>query len=56
MAIALTVVEPTSNGIGSDAFALYGTETARFKRFRQKPQQLTKELLPGWSKYRCSAG
>ena len=38
-AITLTVVEPTSNGIGSDAFALVwdGTATARAERLGRAP-------------------
>ena len=37
MAIALTVVEPTSNAIGSDAFALiWDGESSRSECFREK--------------------
>ena len=43
-AIALTVVEPTSNGIGADAFALVwdGDEAARAERLRPRPGRATR--------------
>lgn len=50
MAIALTVVEPTSNGIGSDAFALvWDGKLHGLNASGKSPQQLTPELFAGRS-------
>ena len=48
-AIALTVVEPTSNGIGSDAFAILwdGKELVGLNASGRSPQTLTKERFEG---------
>jgi gamma-glutamyltranspeptidase/glutathione hydrolase len=48
MAIALTVVEPTSNGIGSDAFALvWDGELHGLNASGHSPAKLTPELFAG---------
>ncbi len=48
MAIALTVVEPTSNGIGSDAFALvWDGKLHGLNASGRSPQSLTVELFAG---------
>jgi len=48
MAIALTVVEPTSNGIGSDAFALvWDGKLHGLNGSGRSPQVFTKELFAG---------
>ena len=51
MAIALTVVEPTSNGIGSDAFALvWDGKLNGLNASGHSPQSLDLKLLAGLSK------
>ena len=48
MAIALTVVEPTSNGIGSDAFALvWDGKLHGLNGSGNSPQRLTLDLFAG---------
>jgi gamma-glutamyltranspeptidase/glutathione hydrolase len=50
MAIALTVVEPTSNGIGGDAFALvWDGKLHGLNASGRSPQHLTPELFAGRS-------
>ena len=48
-AIALTVVEPTSNGVGSDAFAILwdGKELVGLNASGRSPKALTKERFAG---------
>ena len=48
-AIALTVVEPTSNGIGSDAFAILwdGSELHGLNASGRSPEALTPERFAG---------
>ena len=51
MAIALTVVEPTSNGIGSDAFALvWDGKLHGLNASGRSPQKLTLDLFAGMDK------
>lgn len=48
MAIALTVVEPTSNGIGSDAFALVWDDRLHgLNGSGRSPQRMTPEIFAG---------
>jgi len=51
MAITLTVVEPTSNGIGADAFALVWDGKLHGLNASVEAPALTPELLPQWSEF-----